>query len=104
MRFSITPIIATLALSINAMPAQSEPAAMVNRDVSSSELAQMMRDTQTSNLPPHPSRRRPVTWTGGTPAGTRAPSQDPARDARSAASSGAVEALAAAKDMLDAVA
>lgn len=43
MRFSITTIIATLALSINAMPAQSEPAAMVNRDVSSSELAQMMR-------------------------------------------------------------
>ncbi|ELQ33778.1 hypothetical protein OOU_Y34scaffold00883g4 [Pyricularia oryzae Y34] len=48
MRFSITTIIATLALSINAMPAQSEPAAVVNRDVSSSELAQMMRDFKSS--------------------------------------------------------
>ncbi|TLD23795.1 hypothetical protein PspLS_06373 [Pyricularia sp. CBS 133598] len=98
MRFSITAVLATLALSVNAVPAQNEPAPMASRDVSSAELAQMMRDSKTSKLPPRPSKRRPVTWTGGTPAGTPVPSQGPARAARSAASSDAAEALAAAKD------
>ncbi|TLS27424.1 hypothetical protein PpBr36_04238 [Pyricularia pennisetigena] len=48
MRFSITAMIVTLALGVNAMPAQSEPAAVVNRDVSSTELAQIMRDFKSS--------------------------------------------------------